>query len=326
MPRRWLECLALFSSYLGVLGVLTVAFGMIGRVLPVRSLHISVLVALLGGGCAGHARTNPSFDLTAPAARGALRQMAASPRRLERPVVVLGGFGDPGVAPNYLAGEVRKLTGDRRVLPVSFGFWESLDDCRARVIRDVGRAFPCDDSEWTREVDVIAVSLGGVVARHAAAAPPAPSGRRLRVARLFTISSPHRGAAVAALPAIPFMGGLQTDLRRGSKFLRSLEQSEQPAAYPVYPYVRLGDSLVGAANAAPYGQDPWWVATPPLEGPHTFAYCDARIVADIVRRLRGEEPFAKEPPEPLPGRHATAAAPASGPSPRPSPLGTGERG
>ena len=130
MPHRWLKCLALFCSYLGVLGVLAVAFGMIGRVLPVRNLHISVLIALIGAGCAGHARTNPSFDLTAPAARGALRQMAASPRRLERPVVVLGGFGDPGVAPNYLAGEVRKLTGDRRVLPVSFGFWESLDELR----------------------------------------------------------------------------------------------------------------------------------------------------------------------------------------------------
>jgi pimeloyl-ACP methyl ester carboxylesterase len=176
-------------------------------------------------------------------------------------------------------------------------------------------------------VDVIAVSIGGVVARHAAAATPTPPGRRLRVARLFTISSPHRGAALAAFPAMPFVGGVQADLRPGSKFLRTLEHNERPGTYPVYPYVRLGDSLVGAANAAPHGQDPWWVATPPLEGAHTMAYCDGRIVADIARRLRGEEPFAKEPPEPLPGLRAAGGAHSpNGPSPRPFPVVTGARG
>jgi hypothetical protein len=293
-----------------------------------RSVPLSLL-ALVVGGCVGRQSVNPSFPVTGPEARAAMKAMEQSPRALDRPVVVLGGFNETCIGPNHIAGEVRRSTGDRRVLPISFAFCESLDDCRRRVIRDVDRAFPGDDPVWTREVDVIAISMGGVVARHAAAAPPpgAPPGRRLRVARLFTISSPHRGAALATLPAMPFVGGVQTDLRPGSRFLRALAQREEPGgAYPVYPYVRLGDVLVGAPNAAPYGQDPWWVPTPPLQPAHLLAYCDKRIVADIVRRLRGEEPFAKVPPEPLPGRRATPSAPPPAtPSPLPSSVGTGER-
>jgi hypothetical protein len=268
---------------------------------PARAL-LAILAPLLVGGCLGQRSVNPSFPLTASQARAAMREMHRSPRLLDRPVVVLGGFNEMSIGPNHLASEVRRVTGDRRVLAISFGFCEPLDSCRRRVIRNVDAAFPNEDPLWTREVDVIAISMGGVVARDAAAPPRAPLGRRLNVARLFTISSPHRGASLATLPAMPFVGGVQTDLRPGSKFLRALAQRGEPRAYPVYPYVRLGDVLVGAENAAPYGQDPWWVATPPLEAAHLMAFCDDRIMADIARRLRGEAPFAKDPPEPLPGR------------------------
>ena len=46
---------------------------------------------------------------------------------------------DPGIAAGHLVREVRRLTGDRRVLSGSFGFCEALDDCRRRVIRGVDR-------------------------------------------------------------------------------------------------------------------------------------------------------------------------------------------
>jgi hypothetical protein len=70
---------------------------------------------LAAGGCAGHAGNNPSFDVTAPEARRAMREMEASPRRLDRPVVVLDGMGPP-LASAHLASVLRRTTGDTRVV------------------------------------------------------------------------------------------------------------------------------------------------------------------------------------------------------------------
>ena len=71
---------------------------------------------------------------------------------------------------------------------------------------------------------------------------------------------------------------------------------QQPS---LYYYFRskgeLLDEIVGEANAAPPGEDVWWVANLPLQWAHADIYKDPRIMADIVRRLRGEEPIATEP-------------------------------
>ncbi len=56
-----------------------------------------------------------------------------------------------------------------------------------------------------------------------------------------------------------------------------------------------------AYNAAPDGQTPWWLPARAWSRSHTDAYRDPRIIADIARRLRGEEAYATEPVEPLPG-------------------------
>jgi hypothetical protein len=264
-----------------------------------------VLAALLAGGCAGRGKTNPSFDVSMPDARRAMREMAHSPRPLERPVVVLDGMGPP-LASAHLASALRRTTGDLHVIGVQFAFCFSLEDCRRRVIEAVERQFPSDDPEWTTEVDVIAHSMGGVVGR-CAAAPLARGdgkggapGKRLKVARLFTISSPHRGSVMAsALP--PLLGAVQVELREGSSFLHALGEREEPARYELVAYVRLGDVVVGDANASPDGLAPHWLSTPPLQDAHTLAFADPRIIADIARRLRGESPFATDPPAPLPG-------------------------
>ena len=281
---------------------------------------VLVVLALLAAGCVGHPGTNRSFDVTAAEAGQALREMAASPQTLDRPVVVLGGLNDPGFSPAHLAAQVRRVTGDPRTLTFTFGPFESVDACARRVVRKVERRFPGDDPTATAEVDVIAFSMGGLVAR-AAAAPARPSAsapkgaadaapdrtpRRLRIARLFTISSPHRSAAMAAaLPALPLPGHVQADLRPGSSFLRALGEREVVEerggqSYETCAYVRLGDTVVGQANASLPGRPPHWLSTPPLQDPHHLAFCDPRIVADIARRLRGETPFAADPPEPLP--------------------------
>ena len=258
------------------------------------------LLAVLGGvGCASPQPANPSFEVTVSDARADLRLMRATPKPLARPVVVIGGWLDPGIVAHSLAADLRRATGDQRIVAVAFPATFTFQRCRDRLVAAVERAFAGADPGWTVEVDVVAVSMGGLVARYAALEPtgPAPAPRRLRMARLFTISTPHRGADLAALPT---WDARQIDMRAGSDLLRQLDAALPTTRYSVYPYVRLGDVLVGAANTAPPGTTPWWVANQPLSLPHAGAYTDPRIVADIARRLRHEPPFTTDPPAPLP--------------------------
>ena len=257
------------------------------------------MVAVGVVGCAARGPVNPSFDVTVRDAQTALRQMRATPKPLARPVVVVGGWLDPGLVAHSLAADLRRATGDERIVSVAFPAAFTFQSCRERLIATVERAFGDAEPGSTVEVDVVAVSMGGLVARYAALAPtdPAPAPPRLRMARLFTISTPHRGADLAVLPT---WDALQIDMRAGSDLLRQLDAALPTARYGVYPYVRLGDVMVGAANTAPPGMTPWWVANQPLTLPHGSAYADPRIVADIARRLRRETPFATNPASPLP--------------------------
>lgn len=237
---------------------------------------------------------NPSFPVTRGQAQTLLKEMQACPVVLQRPVVVLGGWLDV-LAARGLASRLRKVTGDARVISVSFATAKTFDQCRERVIQAVDEAFGLSPGEATTGVDTIGFSMGGLVARYAAA--PTASRRHLRIVRLFTISTPHQGANLARLP---MLNRLQKAMRCGSDFLRRVA-SEKPE-YPICCYVRLGDVMVGTANAAPRGSGVWWVDRPPLERAHASAWRDPRIVADIARRLRGETPLTVGSPSPLPDR------------------------
>jgi hypothetical protein len=144
----------------------------------------------------------------------------------------------------------------------------------------------------------VGASLGGLVGRYAAApSRQGKSPRRLRIARLFTISSPHAGAKLAeAVPLTDF----GHELRPGSEFLRYVAQYDASARYEIYPYVHLDDEIVGDRNAAPPGQNPYWLANAAPLPPHMGAILDERILADISRRLRGETPYTLPPAGPLP--------------------------
>jgi hypothetical protein len=121
----------------------------------------------------------------------------------------------------------------------------------------------------------------------------------LKIARLFTISSPLRGAESADMPVE--VHPLQVDLEPGSVFIRRLNaDAAKENAYPIYSYIRLGDDTIGYKNAAIPGQSAWWVATPTMSAPHDSAFSDRRIIADIVLRLRGDKPLTHDPPAPLP--------------------------
>lgn len=261
------------------------------------ALPIVALLLLTTVGCAGP--TNPSFALSTREARDALEEMGKDRRPAERPIVVLAGLHDPGFAPDRIADALREvLRDDARIVEVSFFFEDDFDACRRHVILEVRRELPDDGGAETAEVDVVAVSMGGLIARYAAR-PSLDGEPRLRIARLFTIATPHRGADMADAPTID---DRIADMREGSAFITLLNEFCLDSDPEIVPYARLDDAIVGAENAAPPGVEPWWVATPPFQLAHIAASGDPRILADIARRLRGEPPFATSPPAPLPGR------------------------
>lgn len=279
----------------------------------------AVLMTVVVGCSSSQRLVNPAFPLTVNEAEAALKKMERHPIAPARPIIVLGGYSDPGFGAPQVKAKVQKSLGDgATIIPISFLFCWTFEDCRDRVIQTVDEALPSGDPRWTTEVDVIGISMGGLVARLAAAPDMggSNSARRLRIARLFTISSPHAGARLAELPTL---NSIQLDMREGSGFYRRLRESEAAdtergaadgggPVYPIIPYARLNDGIVGAEYAAPVGRLPIWMPSRPFEDGHVGAPSDPRILADICRQLRGEGTFAKVPLAPLPTPEEMEAA------------------
>jgi hypothetical protein len=257
-----------------------------------KRLILAVLLLCPIGGCGPR---NPSFPLSANQANIELSQMRRDPKPLERPLIIVAGYGDPGFADAHLAEKMGPCLDDDRIARVSFSGAETFDDCRRMLIESVDAQFPGTDPARTVEVDVVANSMGGVIARYAA--DPSVGDRYLWVARLFTISAPHRGAQMAN---VPFANELVVDMRPGSEFLEGLNERNRDPDYELIPYARIGDTWVGEENTAPPGEVPWWVPNRAFEPAHLTAYGDPRIIADILRRLRGETPYTTEPRAPWP--------------------------
>jgi Putative serine esterase (DUF676) len=255
-------------------------------------------------GCGTTDRINPSFSVSTEEAQQILENESTHPKPLERPLVIVGGFFDPGIAAPIMSGHFRDWTHDQRIVAVSLGFCFTIEQCRRHIIEEVDRAFPTNDPNATTEVDVIGYSLGGLASRYASEDPKPgmQPQRRLRIVRLFTISSPLRGAiATSSVPLIGVMPLVQT-MTPGSDVIQAVAVPHgADEIYPVYSYIRLRDYEVGSANAALPGQSAWWVQGPPLLGPHSRAFTDYRILADILLRLHDEPPLSTEPPAPLPG-------------------------
>jgi hypothetical protein len=277
------------------------------RVLLRAKIRVSVLffpwtfpLVLLGmlAGCASQ-MTNPSFPVTHAQARSDIAEMQRDPKPLDRPVVIIGGFLDPNISPPEVS-LLRSVSRDSTIVKVSLFTCGSFDSCRQRIIDDVDKALPTTDPEWTAEVDVIGNSLGGLAARFAAAPSNDPAHpRRLRIARLFTISSPLRGARLAQFIALT---QFHRDMIPGSPFLQSLERSDAFALYTTVSYVHLYDNTVGSENAALPGSRAYWLTDAFWVPPHLGALFDPRILADIARRLRDEEPLTAATPTTLPAK------------------------
>jgi pimeloyl-ACP methyl ester carboxylesterase len=258
------------------------------------SIILICCIAACAIGCAQP--MNPSFPATITQSRCVLHDMEAHPQPLPRPLVIIGGFLDPGLSPAWVGAQFRAIsTKQDKIATVSILGRLSFWGYRQEILNSVDRVAPADKNGVRPEVDVIGFSLGGLAARYAAI--PENDGRApLRIARLFTISTPHRGAQLAE--AVPVLLNVQGELRYHSARLLEIDNSARN--YPIYPYARLGDMIVGVQNTSPPNEAVWWVYTPWFNLAHEGAPTDPRIMADIALRIYDRAPLSTLPRSPLP--------------------------
>jgi hypothetical protein len=241
---------------------------------------------------------NPSFDITRAQRRGERDRMLGAPRAFQRPLVVIGGWRAPSWSARVLAGRLTRLVGGDSSLALGVGFpLAGSMDAAMKVVR---RAMERRWGSVPAELDIAAVSMGGLVAR-AMAAEEAKRRREkgeeenggVWIRRLFTLGTPHRGARGAGLVR---PDAACRDMRAGSGFLARLDSCACGAAGSgvgeLVCYARLRDDMVGAKNSAPPGMEPIWKDGPLLLS-HELIALDGAIIIDIARRLRGEEPLAR---------------------------------
>jgi hypothetical protein len=227
--------------------------------------------------------------------------MRASPAPVARPVVLIAGWRAPSGSVSILADRLRDLTGsqDADFLVLAHPLGSDLDSIAAHVAEEIHAAFPDPaDPARTAEVDVIGISMGGLIGR-LVCLPPEQRGKtagspRVRVRSLYTIASPHGGTR---LPRWLAPDAAARAMRPGSPELAELDAAltdddatNNPAR--IVPYAVLNDTWVGATRAAPPGQQPVWVPGR-VTLSHHLASLDLRITADIARRLREEQPLGE---------------------------------
>ncbi len=252
--------------------------------------------SLLGRLIASHTH-NPDVPLTHADAALEFERMRATPISPKRPVLVLAGYHAWQLTVASTARTLRSLVGGESPLyhAIAYPLSSDIESIARYVVREADRRWP-NDGHWephrTTEIDVVGVSMGGIVARVAAQLPLIDGQKRLRIARLFTLATPHRGALLAdALPRFA-RDRAASDLRADSPLLARLNAGLPTAKYDLTCYARLNDRWVGSTRAAPPGRDPIWVGGLRVMS-HSLITLDARILADIARRLRGEEPLAR---------------------------------
>ena len=255
------------------------------------AIALTVVAAALVPGLACVPRTpNPRFPAPEDEAALSLGELARNPVAHARPILVLGGYMDPGFAAGSLERSLRRVVGPGTpIVTVSFGDCTSMSQCRNRVLAAT-EAIRHADPECS--FDVVANSMGGLIARYCAMSPDAVTGcglpapdrsGMLRIHHLYTICTPHRGARMAE----GALGSPMTrDMRPDSPFLGCLDNAIAGSDYGLTCFAREGDIIVGADRCAPPGKEPIRFDTPPLELAHVDAHRDPRILLAIVRSLR----------------------------------------
>lgn len=235
---------------------------------------------------------NPAFNHASEALKAKALELSANPRPLARPVLVFSGYRVPGIFGGQLATNLARLTSGRTedFRMFAYPFDGDIEPLVNRLARQVGREFGLNASDdSTNAVDVVGISMGGIIGRLAAArARTRPPGvPRINIRNLFTIATPHRGARLALKIHIDRAA---TDMQPNSPFLAKLDDYAKSDDYTLIPYATLNDITVGATNCSPHGAHPIWVRGT-RRFAHTTITMHPAIALDIALRLRGESPL-----------------------------------
>ncbi|MDX9912128.1 MAG: hypothetical protein RBS39_09880 [Phycisphaerales bacterium] len=282
------------------------------RLRRLASATLASLAAGLGtialSGCIAVQTPNPAFPITTREAMREWETIKARHVELERPVLVLGGYrAIPSMARRLRVSLERGTSGRREdFLSISYPWSTDIEAIAARVVESVAERWPgaivppdgaasdtqSDGTSEPMRIDVVGISMGGLVARQAARTD---MGRpAIRIATLYTLGTPHRGAILAEKITIDRAG---RDMRAGSAFMASIDAALSHADFPIVPYAHLRDTWVGATRSAPAGQEPIWTGGT-LFLSHQALPDDVRILVDLSKRLRGEEPIGSPSPPP----------------------------
>ena len=236
--------------------------------------------------------TNPGVNITRAEAKRDLERMKRDRRDLQRPVVLLNGYHAwAGVicSPRDLLRDCTSRKADD-FLAISYGLHTDFDRLRETVLKKVRERFG-----ESQPLDVVGYSMGGILGRVCASGDDG-----MRIERLFTLASPHRGAKLADRITIDSAGTLDHHAGRSADS-ESHPQSTAAKSGPSFIrcYTQTNDPVVGATRASPPGVHPVWVGGTKLLS-HFSTLHNPVLLADLARHLRGEAPL-------LPDAAASAA-------------------
>jgi pimeloyl-ACP methyl ester carboxylesterase len=242
-------------------------------------------------GMAERRYVNPDFHLEPGALHAEADRLRAAPLPLERPVIILGGWHSPGVANISMASRLKPFTSGRDAdfTSITYPFAFSLRAAARHAVRVITDAGLRD-----REVDIVGISMGGIIARSLACDTLGLGP--LNVRRIFTVATPHRGAKIARV-VVPDPCAWQ--MRPASNYLCTLNERQHDGELHCYGALR--DWWIGARNTAPPGKFPYWTDVDPGVGrlcTHFAINHSQLVMVDIARRLRSEEPIAHAATEP----------------------------
>jgi pimeloyl-ACP methyl ester carboxylesterase len=212
-------------------------------------------------------------------AHDALRRWGREPVPLPRPVVLLTGWGMPRHMLDAYRFALERLTVG----------WEGHIHRRAihllstipHLGSDLAEAIE-DDEPNASSVDVIAQSMGGIVAREAARAF---RSTRLRIHRLYTLASPHAGGRpIVRCVCDPKAWALS----QTSSYLCELNADASSHDFPIMTLRLRRDFFVPRHSAHAVGTRHYDLdCMRAWHPPHTWSQWDVRLMAIILGDLLG---------------------------------------
>ncbi|MFQ5692346.1 MAG: esterase/lipase family protein [Nitrospinota bacterium] len=158
----------------------------------------------------------------------------------DRPVILCHGFHMRGLTLGVLAFWLRRLGRSVVVLPT---FGPATADIRHYADQLAGHIRDALDRSGANAVDLVGHSMGGLIARACLAQARRSGGPDLRVARLVTLGTPHRGTGFWVFT----WGDCGLDMRPGSPFLSWL--GDEPAGVDATAIASPFDGLVYEESA-----------------------------------------------------------------------------